>query len=161
KAFTVAVECDPTLGHAYLSRGLARVGLKCYEAALDDFKTAAGLGEKDVHLQLGRGQALEALGRSSEADSAFESALRLATGQPHVVRVWTLWLHGNTVAPRLPDQAQRAFEEVLLLEPGHAQAFYGLGMLAVRRADVVQALPIANRDLTLLLHREEAIRSFN
>ena len=138
--YTTALDRDPGFVAAQVNRGLARVELKQYRPALEDFDQALELGgQGDAALHAGRGIALEALGRDAEADSAFQVAFALAPhNDPAHVRL--LWTYGFAVASRLPSEATEAFDDVLRHDPHHPQALYGKAMQAMDRGRLDDAL---------------------
>ena len=145
--YTAALDRDPRLVAALVNRGLARVELKQYPLALDDFDQALTLGaEGDAPVHAARGIALEALGRHAEADSAFQVAFSLAphTDPAHIRLIWT---YGFAVASRLPRQAEEAFDDALRHDPHHPQALYGKAMLAMERGQLDIALRFFDRAL--------------
>src|SRR5262249_2199313 len=56
--YTAALERDPAFMLARVNRGLARLELKQYREALDDFDWARDRGREDASLHAGRGMAL-------------------------------------------------------------------------------------------------------
>jgi tetratricopeptide (TPR) repeat protein len=145
--YTAALKHDPRFMAALSNRGLTRVELRQYGAALGDFDQALALGgAEDAALAAGRGLALEGLGRHAEADAAFRQAFALAT-QADPARLRLKWTYGFAVSSRLPEQAQAAFDEVLRQDPRHPQALYGRAMLAMNRGDLALALRFFDRAL--------------
>ncbi len=143
--YSAALERDPGFAAALANRGLARVELKQYEPALEDFDRALALGTVgDASLAAGRGLALESLGRHAEADAAFKEAFTLAP-YPDPARIRLKWAYGFAVSARLPEQARAAFDEVLRQDPRHPQALYGQAMLAMNVGDLASALGFFNR----------------
>src|SRR3954451_9517215 len=127
--FTAALERDPTFVAALVNRGLVLQDMKDCPKALDDFEKALAIGKRSASLHAGRGMALEALGRHTEADAAFREAFDLApAGDPSRHRI--RWTYGFAVASRLPEAAKQAFDEVLQHDPRHPQSLYGRAMLA-------------------------------
>jgi tetratricopeptide (TPR) repeat protein len=159
--YTAALERDPGMVLGYINRGVASLELRHYALALEDLTRAAELGRDDAFLHAGRGMALEGLGRSPEADEAFGLAFRRAVAIPEEQRNRLLWVYGFSVSGRLPGRAREAFDQVLRRHPDHPQALYGRALLAVREAEVMQALPVANRGLLQTLLRQEALGFFD
>jgi serine/threonine protein kinase/Flp pilus assembly protein TadD len=143
--FTAALDRDPGFVLARVNRGLTRLELKEYAAALDDFDAAVRLGRDDAFLHAGRGMALEALGRPAEAEAAFTAAFARADGLAAAVRARLGWSYGFALAPRLPEQAARAFDAVLRDDPRQPQALYGRAMLAAERGELAEANGFADR----------------
>jgi eukaryotic-like serine/threonine-protein kinase len=138
--FTAAIERDSGLTPAYLNRGLARLELKQYAPALEDFDRARTLGARDPSISAGRGIALEGLGRHDEADRAFADCFARAGSLPASTRARLAWSIGFALSTRDPDKAQAAFDDALVLDPKSAQALYGRAMLAMRLAKNAQAV---------------------
>src|SRR5207249_3106327 len=152
------VRRDPGFVLAYLNRGLLSSERKQYDLALADLRRAAELGRDDTYLHLGLGVALEALGRSAEADAEFRVASKGAQEAPQAVRVRAGWVYGFAVAARLPGQALEAFEAVLALDPDEPQALYGRGMLLMQTGRDGEALGCFDRVVGLAPHLVEARR---
>lgn len=145
--YTAALEHDPDFDSARVNRGLARLEIRDFEGALDDFEDAIARGLVEATVLAGRGMALEPLGRHDAADAAFGEAFRKAVGDPVSTRIRLLWAYGFAVADRLPGRAAEAFEEVLRQDRRHPQALYGLGMLAMGQGDLDRARPLFDRAL--------------
>jgi serine/threonine protein kinase/Tfp pilus assembly protein PilF len=151
KDYTAALECDPEFLLAYVNRGSTYLVLKRYEEAVADFDKVIGLtmdGAALLTAHTGRGEALEALGRTAEADAAFAAAFAGGQPVPEDVRTRALLKYGFAVHGRHPARARRAFAEVLRHQPGHAQALYGQAMVLLERedaADLPEALLYLNR----------------
>ncbi len=143
--FTAALDRDPGFVLAHVNRGLVRLELKDYAAALDDFDRAASLGRDDAFLHAGRGMALEALGRTDEADAAFTAAFARAGALPAAARARLHWSSGFALVPRRPDRAAEAFDAALRDNPAQPQALYGLAALAAERGDLAAAGAFADR----------------
>jgi serine/threonine protein kinase/tetratricopeptide (TPR) repeat protein len=143
--FSAALERDPAFVLAYVNRGLARLELKEHAAALDDFDRAAALGRDDARVHAGRGIALEAVGRSAEADAAFVACFARAGALPTAARARLGWTYGFAISRRRPDQAAQAFDAVLRDDPAQPQALYGRAMLAAERGDLAEAGAFADR----------------
>jgi eukaryotic-like serine/threonine-protein kinase len=143
--FTAALDLHSRFALAYVNRGLTRLELNEYAAALDDFDKAVELGRDDAFLHAGRGMALEALGRRQEAEAAFAAADARAAALPAPARARLRLTYGFAVAPRLPDRAKRAFDAVLAEDPHQPQALYGRAMLAAERGDLEEAHAFADR----------------
>jgi serine/threonine protein kinase/tetratricopeptide (TPR) repeat protein len=138
--YTAALERDPGFLLAYFNRGMARLELKRYAEALADLDKAAELGRGDASLHAGRGVALEGLGRTREADEAFNTAFAQAQAGPPETRLRIRWVYGFAISARRPEQARAAFEDVLRQYPQHPQALYGRAMLLVAQGRELEAL---------------------
>lgn len=67
--------CSGNDGEDSIAEGMAAMENKDYQAALEDFKTAAALGENDAAAYRGEGIALLGMGQYAEAAQAFDTAL--------------------------------------------------------------------------------------
>ncbi|AGA30724.1 protein kinase domain-containing protein [Singulisphaera acidiphila] len=145
--YTAALERDPQFVAALTNRGLAHLELRQCAPALADFDAALALAKGTAVIHAGRGIALEALGRHTEADAEFREAFDRAAPGPGPERTRFLWTYGFAVADRIPEAAMAAFDEVLRHEPRHPQALYGRAMLAMRGGQLASALADFNRAL--------------
>jgi tetratricopeptide (TPR) repeat protein len=141
-----ALACDPGLVPARRERGRVLLQLKRHAEALADFDRALEGLPSDPTSLAGRDEALEGLCRHAEADAAFGAAFA-TTGVAPVIRRRMRLGYGFAVAARLPRQAGEAFEEVLRADGRHAQALYGLAMLAMQRSDAAAAVRLFDRAL--------------
>lgn len=139
RAYTAALERDPTLVPALVNRGLAQLELKEHARALADFDEAARLGHDEAFLHAGRGVALEGLGRHDEADLAFAAAFAKHGQSSDAAGLRLHWVYGFAVSRRLPERAAAAFAEVLRHDPEQAQALYGRAMLLMEHHDKLDA----------------------
>src|SRR5262249_723218 len=119
---------DPNFKEAYFNRGLGYLNLNKAALALADFDAAIAKGQDGVVVHGGRGLALEALARHSDADAAFDRAF-----QGDTVDVPMMLAFGFAVQERRPDKAMAAFTKVLDKEPRNARALYGNAMLLARQ----------------------------
>lgn len=143
--YTTALERDPEFVLAYLNRGMIYLDGKNYAQALADFQHAVKLGRDDASVHLGQGVALEGLGRSREADEAFQAVFPRAAKEPPQVRTRLAWVYGMTVAKRLPAKAEEAFDSILQREPNHPQALYGRALLLVEQKQEREAIKLFDR----------------
>lgn len=67
--------CSGNDGADSIAEGMTAMENKEYQAALEDFKTAAALGENEAAAYRGEGLALMGLGQYAEAAQAFDTAL--------------------------------------------------------------------------------------
>jgi hypothetical protein len=100
---------------------------------------------------------LEGLGRSAEADAAFQRAFQRADLETPSARIRIHCVYGYAVAARLPEQARAAFENVLRDEPNHVQALYGLAMLASTN-EPLEAITYLDRALDADARFADALR---
>jgi tetratricopeptide (TPR) repeat protein len=80
-----AQRLQPNNSDIYLARGDVEQALENYDAALRDFDEFSKRAPKDVRGPNSRGSVLEAMGRSPEALTAFESALALEPGNTYAL----------------------------------------------------------------------------
>jgi serine/threonine protein kinase/Flp pilus assembly protein TadD len=149
QGYTDALKYDPKFLLAYVNRALARLELKQYADALADFDQAFELGQDDVRLHTGRGTALEGLGRFQEADEAFGIAFDRIASTEQRVRNDLRLVYGFAVCARLPDKARAVFDDLLQDDPAHADALYGLAMVAVQQGQAGKAIKYYDRALTV------------
>jgi tetratricopeptide (TPR) repeat protein len=140
RGYSRAVELDPGFALARVNRGLVRLELEQNAEALADLDRAAGPGRDDAFLHVGRGVALERLGRHAEADVAFAKAWPRAAGLPSDLRLRLRWTYGFAVVARRPAEARAAFDEVLREAPDHPEASYGRGLALERDGRAEQAI---------------------
>ena len=145
--YTRALRCDPDFVLGCINRGLAHLELSQHAAALADFDRALALGRDDAALHEGRGAALEALGRTKEADAAFAQAQARLDRVDQKARLRLMWHYGFAITARRPGAAAAAFDAVLAVDPRHPQALYGQAMLAAQRDQVEEAIGYFQRAL--------------
>src|SRR5262249_44141673 len=139
---------DPRFTDALLNRGLAHLELRRHEEALRDAERGRQLGEDSLLMHAVRGVALEGLRRHPEADTAFRIAFERSAGAPRAIRMRMRWAYGFAVTVRLPQEARRAFDDVLNQELDNPHALYGRAMLAMPDPDQAdEALGFFNRAL--------------
>lgn len=151
--YSNALERDSSLLAAYHNRGVARLELRQFELALLDLdrllQNEAGPSINSVstsyegaapELHALRGQALEGLGRSAEADVSFERAFSISALLASSIRNQMACAYGFAVYRRLPDRAEAAFRSVDTTDGRFAEAAYGRGMLAVERGEDAAAI---------------------
>ena len=147
--YSAALERDSDLLAAVQNRGMAQLELQDNAAALADFDRVRNSGRSDPVLHALRGQALERLQRSDEADAAFALALtdehldRLA--EPR--RNQLLCSFGFAVCSRRPADAEQAFARVPSDDPKFSEALYGRGLLAVQAGRLEQAVELFGKAL--------------
>lgn len=147
--YSAALERDPESVAALQNRGIARLELKQYESALADFDQLLGMGRREVVLHALRGQALEGLQRSGEADAAFALAMddeALATmSEPR--RDQLLCSFGFAISARRPRDAEQAFARIPSDDPKYPEALYGRGLLAANADRLEQAVELLGQAL--------------
>ena len=85
-AYDQALRLDPDFTEALVNRALVELELNRVDTALADLTTAIGLGRHDTAVLAARGEALDRLGRKSDARRQFDSLLS-ADPDNAVVRV--------------------------------------------------------------------------
>jgi serine/threonine protein kinase/Tfp pilus assembly protein PilF len=139
-SYNRALEHEPDHIAARRNRAQTYLALQRYREALADLDQLSKQGEHDATLHASRGIALEGLGQHQKADAAFRLAFAEAAKLPAATRLRMRWTYGFAVARRRPLEARRAFEEVLREDARHAQALYGLAMLAMEQGDGAAAI---------------------
>lgn len=139
--YTAALDRDPELLAARQNRGMARLELGQHATALEDFDRLRSSERPAAVVQALRGQALEGLRRSNEADAAFDIALnednltKLLPTQQHQL----LCSVGFALSSRRPQEAERAFTRIPSDDPKFPEALYGRGLLAANEDRIERA----------------------
>lgn len=139
--YTAALDRDPDLLAARHNRGMARLELGQHAAALEDFDRLLLSERPAAVVQALRGQALEGLRRSDEADAAFDIALNddnLATLLP-TQQHQLLCSTGFALSSRRPQEAEQAFTRIPSDDPKFPEALYGRGLLAANAGRIERA----------------------
>src|SRR5206468_629150 len=108
--YAAAIQRNANFVPARANRAMVYLELGRHADALADLNWSLGTGPSHAILHLGRGQALEGLGRFEEADAAYAAALAGAGGDTGAARLRLAY--GFAVAKRLPQAARKAFEAV-------------------------------------------------
>jgi tetratricopeptide (TPR) repeat protein len=144
-SLTVALRADPQ--NVELGRALARSCLlaKKYSCALTTAHHILEQSPDSVAAHELNGEALDGLGRTSEAVVEFQKALQLAPQEPELnFGLGYLYWRKHEY-----DQAAKAFHSELSLDPKNAQAVLYLGDIAMKRGDLTAALPLLQQALEL------------
>ena len=147
--YSAALERDPELLAAVQNRGLAQLELQQNAAALADFDRLREAGHNDPVLHALRGQALERLQRSEEADAEFAVALS-DKNLARLTEPRRNQLHcsfGFAVCSRRPQDAEQAFARVPSDDPKSSEALYGRGLLAVQAGRLERAIELFGQAL--------------
>ena len=147
--YSAALERDPELLAAVQNRGLAQLELQQNAAALADFDRLRDAGHNDPVLHALRGQALERLQRSEEADAEFAVALS-DKNLARLTEPRRNQLHcsfGFAVCSRRPHDAEQAFARVPSDDPKSSEALYGRGLLAVQAGRLERAIELFGQAL--------------
>jgi tetratricopeptide (TPR) repeat protein len=123
---------------AYVALGKARLWLNRLDGAHEAFSTSVDLDPRDAQSWIWLSRSEGALGRSSAAIAALDSALVHA---PRNVSAWiergTLWADRGQW-----DRAVRDFERAIGLDPiGWPHAWNGLGFVMLSRSEPSKAVP--------------------
>ena len=150
--YTATLERDDGFAMAYQNRGMIRLELGQHQAALADLDHALDRGRAGAALHAGRAVAFEALHRYAEAEDAIEKALALAKTEKtkpgeEAPAVRVCWTYAFAISGRKPELARQLFEDVLSRNLNHAQALYGLAMLATTADHSSEALSFFDRAL--------------
>jgi tetratricopeptide (TPR) repeat protein len=133
---TRAHRADPNLADVYPALIAAHRRLGDEASALDlgpAFLAAAT--RVRVEQQVRTARRLLAEGRTTEADTELSAALKL---DPRNALVWSTLGFVRMIERRF-DEARRAEEEALAIDPGHAQAHWALAQIARARGDELTA----------------------
>jgi tetratricopeptide (TPR) repeat protein len=132
-AFERALSLQPGLHAALGNRGRALLALGRHADAAEAFECAVAALPRDAALRVHASTALAAAGRAGAAIAALREAVALAPGR---VDAWfslgQLLLADDDVAG-----ATRAWERVLALDAGHAEAACNLSLLQPGSAEIV------------------------
>jgi tetratricopeptide (TPR) repeat protein len=147
KALGEAIFKDPEYAAAYLKLGLAYSSLRQYKEAIAVFKMAIRIKRDllDAEAYYQMGQAYSALGKHSDALNSFKQALYIAradaiSAEGQSARVPTVEeLHYNLgLAYHNLARFQEAIKElrqVIAVNPGFAEAYYGLAVCYIGLGD--------------------------
>jgi tetratricopeptide (TPR) repeat protein len=144
-SLAVALRADPQ--NVELGRALARSCLlaKKYSCALTTAHHILDQSPDSVAAHELNGEALDGLGRTSEAIVEFQRASQLAPQEPELnFGLGYLYWRSHDY-----DQATKAFERELSIDPKNSQAVLYLGDIAVKRGDFDAALPLLHHALEL------------
>lgn len=119
----VAAKLNPNDALSYASRGKARLVLRDYDRAIDDFKACAEADRRSVECPLGLGSALSAKGQARPALAPLDEAVRLDPGSAAALLV------RGSVKDRLRDYAGSSadYQGVLEINPRFSWAYYYRG----------------------------------
>jgi serine/threonine protein kinase/tetratricopeptide (TPR) repeat protein len=156
--YTAAIQRDPNFAAAYANRGLALLELRRFADALADFEVARSFGKADAAFLASHAMALEGVGRHADADTTFAAALSSVGHLNSAERLPILWAYGFSVSSRLPEEARRAFQQVLAEQSDNQQALYGMAMLAMNDGENDVALEYFHRALEANPNFTDALR---
>lgn len=136
--FARACDLDPKLPDACYYQGRALYALDRFEASIQALERADRFYPNSWKIRLGIAQALEALGRSAEAEKEFRGTLSLGKNsdpQPGVALGLFLVRQGRS------EEAIRLLAEVLRAFPSCTEAHLHLGRALLEQDQIMQALP--------------------
>ncbi len=139
-SYTAAIKYAPTFIAPYFNRGLARLELRDYTGARDDFLKVRELGRHDAVVDAGLAMAYEGLGRHADADQLFDRALQPSQGTEPLTLQRLTWTYAFAVSHRAPEVAERAFDDVLKQDRQQREALYGKGMLRMQAGQLRDAV---------------------
>ena len=145
KSLQVAAKSDP--GNTELRRVLAQSCLwaKDYSCALEEFRHIFERDPDSAATHILTGEALDGLGRTPEAIAEFQAAAKAAPREPEVnFGLGYLYWKSHQY-----DNAKRAFESELAVDPGNPQAMAYLGDIAMKQSDPEKALPLLKKAVEL------------
>lgn len=137
-AFEQALRLQPTLAAALGNRGRALLALGQPAAAAQAFAQAIAARPGDASLRLHAATALSAAGRPAEALIQLREAVAQAPARADAWFALGQALHADDVAG-----AAAAYERVLALGPGHAEAACNLALLQPGRGESVLEAALA------------------
>ncbi len=110
--------------YAYRIRGTAHLNLRQPEPARTDFEASLALEPGDIHALFGRGVALSALDRPTDALADFERVLSRRRDPAIFYARGMAYLKIRDMAAATAD-----FDQALALQPRYAPAYYGRGLV--------------------------------
>lgn len=145
KHLELAAKADPD--NTELRQVLAQSCLwaKKYSCALEQFQEILRRNPDSAAVHILTGEALDGLGRTTEAIVEFQAAAKFVPPEPNA-NFGLGYLHWKL---RQYDDAKRAFENELALDPGHAQALAYLGDIEMKRENTDVALSLLQNAVRL------------
>jgi non-specific serine/threonine protein kinase len=147
-----AVELDPELAEGHVSRGLALLMTKKYDAAESEFRTAIQLDPKLFDASYFYARACFQQGKLEEAARLFEDACRVNPEDyqaPSLLSQTYVTLGRKLEAEAYEQRGSRIIERHLELHPEDARALYFGGTALVRVGHRERALEWTHRALSL------------
>lgn len=141
----LAFKADPQ--NAELGRALAQSCLlaKKYQCALTTAHQILEESPDSVAAHVLNGEALDGLGRTPEAIVEFQRALQLAPQEPNLnFGLGYLYWRDHKY-----DEATKAFQSELSIDPKNAQAVLYLGDIAQKKGDFAAAVPLLHQALQM------------
>ncbi len=123
KVLARVLRMKPDWAQAHYYMGIASHMAGDFDAAIESFGKACTLAPQDPAVHMGLGIALHELGEHETAIAELEQACRLA---PEVPAYWFNLGKALLSSRPHPDEAQRALNRVLELDPGHVLAHMAL-----------------------------------
>ncbi len=139
-----ALRLAPDARAPLVSRALASVEVGRVEDALRDFNALIAGGVRNVGILLQRGNALLALGRDAQAETAFEEALKVAPNEAALQTALAnvRWLRGEG------DAFARDYEKAVAANPAHASLRVGCADVLRRAGFAAKAEAMLREGLT-------------
>lgn len=145
-----AIELDPTLPHAYFTRGKIAGGQRDYIRALASFDKATALAPKYAEAYAFRGYAHEAMGNRDRALQDYDQAISLKPDYA-IARKF----RGNLLfAAGSLDAAIGDLDQAIRLDPDDSESLHNRGLALFRKGQFDRAL--RDFDQTLRLRPDDA-----
>ncbi len=142
QAFAEACRLDPRLPDACYFQGRALYYLNRFEEALPPLKASLGVDKDAARAHTAIAQALEALGRASEAEHSFRQALRSGRSPDTRVRYAVfLFRQGRT------EEALKPLQDALQRDPAHFDANLEAGRVLLQLGRLDDAVRHLDRAL--------------
>jgi len=145
KHLEIAARSDAT--NIQLHQVLAQSCLwaKKYSCALDEFRKIQEQDPDSAASHVLTAEALDGLGRTTEAIAEFQAAAKVAPREPNVhFGIGYLYWKQHKY-----DEAKRALEEELAIDSANPQAIAYLGDIAMKQSDPEKALPLLKKAVQL------------
>jgi tetratricopeptide (TPR) repeat protein len=143
KLLRLATDADPA--NSQLRQMLAQscLSAKQYDCALEQFKTILQQNPDSAAGHILFGEALDGLQKTPEAIAEFQAAAKIAPREPdvHFGLGYLYW------KAKQYDEAKKAFEVELALDPTHALALAYLGDIALKNSEVENAGTLLEKSL--------------
>jgi tetratricopeptide (TPR) repeat protein len=137
-----AVQIDPKSYDAYHLKGLIQMKQHNYVAAVESYKRAAVLNDRDPGALIDLGNAEGASGQFETASLTFEKAIKKYPRHTELYYQYALLTlhHSGSDTPASQDKATALLRKALNLDDSFAGAHYELGNISLARGQYSQAL---------------------
>jgi tetratricopeptide (TPR) repeat protein len=141
KYLEVAAKADPDNSELHQLLAQSCLWSKKYSCAREQFREILERDPNSAAAHILLGEALDGLGRSDEAIAELQAAAKASPQAPNVYfgLGYLYWKQHNF------DDAERAFERQLSIDPIHAQSLAYLGDIAMKRSQPQKALPLLRK----------------